>query len=158
MRKLSLYPLAAWALFMILTGAACCSIGCGGSRSDMVPVSGKVTYEGKVVTEGTITFYPVAGGRPSTGPIGSDGNYKLSSVEPGDGAMLGDHKVAIEARKVVSSGPVIKTFEDELSQDGSLPKAPKIIWLVPETYSTPDTSDLTATVKDETNKINFDIE
>lgn len=124
----------------------------------MAAVSGKVTYQGKPVPQGTVTFYPQAGGRPSIGHIESDGTYVLSSVKPGDGAALGEYRVAIEARKVTGAPAEPTSFQDEL--EGKFPAAaaaPKIEWLVPQEYSSAETSGLTATVEDKDNVIDFNL-
>jgi hypothetical protein len=131
--------------------------GCGGSP-DIAPVKGKIAFKQTPVTEGTITFYPVAGGRPSTGRIQSDGSYELAYQEPGDGALVGEHKVAIEARKVTNAAPGPASFADELASEGAPPPpAAKINWLVPEEFSTAESSGLTAKVEDKQNVIDFNL-
>jgi hypothetical protein len=59
-----------------------------------VPVEGKVTYEGKPLPKGTVTFQP-DGGRPAVGEIQPDGTYRLSTFGDKDGAIAGTHKVMI---------------------------------------------------------------
>src|SRR4051794_9371353 len=69
-------------------------LACG--SSGLSSVSGKVTYQGKPVPLGTITFIPnTPGARNATGVIGSDGSYRLQTENPGDGAAPGDYKVTI---------------------------------------------------------------
>ncbi len=42
---------------------------------ELAPVTGKVTYQGKPITQGTISFQPVSpDGTPATGSIGTDGS------------------------------------------------------------------------------------
>jgi len=134
------------------------TLGCGGNAT-MAPVSGKVTHQGKVVPDGSITFYPKMGGRPSIGQIQPDGSYKLSSVVPGDGAMPGEYTVVIEAKRVTSAIPPRTSFEQELALEGKRrpAAATKIDWLVPEKYSSTETSGLTATVEDKDNVLDFDL-
>jgi hypothetical protein len=140
-------------LAMVLTG---CS---GGPR--LGKVSGKVTFKGKPVPTGTIMFYPDAG-PAAVGAIGPDGTYTLTTIKPGDGAVVGSHRVTIQAT-TVGPGSLAdpSSFEEELQfaqrQD---PKAKvlvpgKVEWIVPEKYSRPDTTDLTATVQPGTNSIDF---
>lgn len=136
----------------------CLVVGCGGTTSDMGTVKGVVTYNGKPVPAGTITFQPVSGDRPSTGRIESDGTYRLSSLVPGDGARLGEHKVFIEAKTVTDLGTKAKSMADEAKLDGSLSKPPTVTWHVPEKYASADTSGLTANVDKGTNTIDFNIE
>jgi hypothetical protein len=71
--------------------------GCGASDGvDRASVSGKVTFDGQPVQEGSIVFTPTAG---TTGPMCfvaiANGSY---SIAAGDrGPVVGKHKVAIEA-------------------------------------------------------------
>lgn len=124
----------------------------------MAPVTGKVTYDGKPVPEGTVTFYPVGGGRPSSGQLQSDGTYVLASTKPGDGALVGKCKVAIESRKVTNAAPAPTSFADELASEDAPPPPPSNIdWLVPEKYSSAESSGLTATVQSGSNQIDFDL-
>ena len=76
-------------------------VGCGPTDPDqanILPVSGKVTYKGKPVPKGTITFHS-DGGRMATGEIQEDGSYSLTTARPGDGAVAGHHRVSIVANE-----------------------------------------------------------
>jgi hypothetical protein len=129
----------------------------------MAPVSGRVTYDGKSVSQGRIMFYP-ASGRMAVGQLGPDGRYTLTTLKPGDGALLGSHRVAIEATRV---GPgtyqAPKSLEEELewsrkgAPGGKILVAGKVEWLVPQKYSRAETSGLTTTVGSGPNEINFDL-
>jgi hypothetical protein len=140
-------------LGMVFTG---CS---GGPR--LGKVSGKVTFNGKPVPTGTIMFYPDSG-PAAVGAIGPDGTYTLTTIKSGDGAVVGSHRVTIQATSV-GSGSLAdpSSFEDEMQlAQRKDPKAKvlvpgKVDWLVPEKYSRPDTTDLTATVEPGTNTIDF---
>jgi hypothetical protein len=132
--------------------------GCGGPN--LARVTGKVTYNGKPVTGGKIMFYPESG-RMALGEIGSDGTYTLTTFKPGDGALVGSHRIAIESTKV---GPgnmeTPKTFEEEMKgvpPGGKILVAGKVEWLVPEKYSRVETSGLTRTVERGENKIDLDL-
>lgn len=84
--------------------------GCSGPNENLpetAPVSGSVTYQGHLVREGMVTFFPVDGRRPSSGPIGKDGHYRLSTFERGDGALLGRHKVIVEASRYDEAGNLV---------------------------------------------------
>jgi hypothetical protein len=68
----------------------------------MAPVKGRVTFNGKPVKEAAITFAPVPKtdkdkepGKPATGFTDEDGYYELSTFEPLDGAIVGNHKVTV---------------------------------------------------------------
>ncbi len=117
--------------------------GCGSSGPEMAKVTGTVTYQGKPVSKGTITFVPnVAGGRNATGELSPDGNYRLQTENPSDGALLGEYKVTIYAH----DEPILDYIPKK-------PVKPKI--LAPVKYEKPETSDLKATVQSGSNNFNF---
>ena len=89
------------------------------------------------------------------GPIDADGRYQLTTFKPGDGAILGPHRVTIEATRV-SNAPLPKTIQEEARQGLFASGATySIEWLVPEKYSRLTTSPLTAEVKSGTNQVDF---
>jgi len=74
---------------------ALAATGCGSSGPTMGRVSGTVTYQGKPIEKGTVTFISTDGERPNaTGPI-EGGSYTLQTSEPGDGAVVGEYKIAV---------------------------------------------------------------
>jgi hypothetical protein len=131
------------------------SVGCGERLPPTAAVRGKVTIGGKAVPVGQITFMP-AEGRPATATIAPDGTYRLTTFRPNDGAVLGKHKVLIQATRITGAEQP-KSFEEELKSVGKSPGVPKLEWLVPEKYSRPDVSPLTAEVKRGENVIDFDL-
>ncbi len=75
--------------------SALAAVGCGSSGPTMGRVSGTVTYKGKPLEKGTVTFLSTDGERPNaTGPIQA-GSYTLQTTEPGDGAVVGEYKIAV---------------------------------------------------------------
>lgn len=93
--------LAAGVCSVVLLAGLC---GCSGGAKQAATgkVSGKVTYEGKPVEAGSITFTPVTTGasaetgvaaKPAGGSIQSDGSYTLTTYVDGDGAIVGRHTV-----------------------------------------------------------------
>ena len=119
--------------------------GCGATGPGMAQVTGKVTYGGKPVPKGLVSFVPAApGGRNATGQIDEAGNYRLQTENPGDGALTGDYNVSIAARDDVVLDFIPKK-----------PVPPK--YLVPAKYENPATSDLKATVKSGSNTVDFDL-
>ena len=129
----------------VAAAALALTAGCDNGRLRTAPVRGRLTFEGKPVPYGTVNFIPTSTNGPSaTGDIGPDGSYKLKTYKPGDGAILGTHKVVIVA---------IESMGDRLPEDRT-PLPPSI---VPDKYSSVVTTDLTATVKDEDNQIDFDL-
>ena len=112
--------------------------GCGpigsGRGPDLIPVKGKVTYKGKPLTVGTVTFEPDGYGRPAHGQLKSDGTFVLNTLKEGDGVVVGEHRVSING------------VEKALAKDRAFIK-----------YTSPNTSRLTAEVDTEHTEFNFDL-
>ena len=149
----------------LLTVHAITLAGCGGAdRDNLAAVSGKVTVDGKPVSEGSIRFYP-SRGRMAIGEI-VDGQYTLRTYEENDGAIIGEHKVTVKAlvtkpKRIPKFNPPpdatpaqIKELEIELLEGMEA----AFLWIVPEKYSTLSTSPLTAEVKPGENSINFPLQ
>ena len=92
---------------------------CTGCGSNRCPISGEVTFDGKPVQNGTITFEPIDGQGPTSGGKVTDGRYSLV----GDAALLPDKKaVRISAshktgRKVPAGPPAPPgTMVDEIKR------------------------------------------
>jgi hypothetical protein len=95
---------ASFHLRWILLGClgAIFALGCG---ADVVPVSGRVTLDGKPLAGARVTFQPraegAASGEPATGSVGQtdeDGHYTLRLIKPDQpGAAVGEHTVTISA-------------------------------------------------------------
>lgn len=75
------------ALLVSLAAAGC-------RQPEIVPVSGRVTFEGRPVPQAILQF--LLESRPmASGGTDPDGRYSLSTKRPGDGGYLGRHKVII---------------------------------------------------------------
>ena len=75
-----------------LTGGGC------GRGPQVVPVSGVVEVDGVPLKSGAITVVP-DDGRAASGTIGTDGRFTLTTFVPGDGALLGRHRVVVTAHE-----------------------------------------------------------
>jgi hypothetical protein len=120
------------------------------------PVNGKVTLKGEPVAKGTVTFTPTdqGGGRTATGDLQSDGSYTLTTATPRDGALPGKYRIAISAVEIDRS--VTKNKTGGMYRVDLLAKAPRKV-LVPLKYGDPNASGLTAEVKPQTNRLDFDL-
>ena len=115
--------------------------GCG--REKTVPVSGTVTLDGEPIGPGTIIFTPTTEGAPSAmGSFGADGRYQLSTFDSNDGAVLGSHRVIIQASSLSES-----EFGNEEIIDSRIPLI----------YADPQQSGLTAEVNPDSDPIDFDL-
>jgi hypothetical protein len=84
-----------------LGAALLTAVGCSDGRPARVPVSGKVLIDGQPLQYGYVRFVP-EGGRPSKGNLGSDGMFSLYCYEPGDGAVIGTHRVEVSGMQSIS--------------------------------------------------------
>jgi hypothetical protein len=130
------------------------ALGCGsGERKEgLAPVTGRITYDGQLVPAGQIYFYPVDGKRSSSGTIDADGKYALTSYKSGDGALIGKHRVVIDATQPV--GPLPNPDSPEAFKAAPLKPPERIL---PAQYYNQATTPLEAEVEDEENVIDFNI-
>ena len=81
---------------VFLAGACLIAGGCG---RRLEPVGGRVTFDGKPVTGGSVAFLPLSNGpdgkgaRPGSGTVQSGGDYRLGSYVANDGVMAGRYRV-----------------------------------------------------------------
>jgi hypothetical protein len=135
----------------LLLGVLCLlPTGCGSSKyPKTVSVSGKVTWQGKPLANGSVAFIPAnaSGGEPSRsagGEIGPDGVYRLSSFRSRDGVMPGEYRV---------------TVESYISQPTHAESDKPYVWRIPQRYAKPAESGLTFTVPaDASGRLVFDID
>lgn len=121
------YFCAAISLFLFLI-----SVGCGGTK-DQLPttkVDGSVSYQGTPLETGTVTFFPVSGGKHAVGMISKGGAFSLSTFETGDGAVIGKHKVVVNVSYETPDGVPVPD---------SVPR-------IPAKYSSPETTTLVVDV------------
>jgi hypothetical protein len=101
-----------WVGFLAIAFCGTFALGCSKAPYELAEVTGKVTIEGVPFTEGKVMFAPVAkegeinAGRPAFGKLSSDGTFTLSTYEPDDGAVIGDHWVTVIRVRPDSSGPI----------------------------------------------------
>jgi hypothetical protein len=76
------------------------AMGCTSRK--YVPVSGRVTMNGKPLANATVSFQPIAregaveaAGAGSTGKTDANGEFTLKNIAGQDGALVGEHRVLI---------------------------------------------------------------
>jgi hypothetical protein len=127
---------------LCLLGAACgltSLFGCTPGYPDTAPVQGTVTLDSKPLGGGEIQFVS-SEGQVATGRIGRDGQYRLMTFQPDDGAVPGAYRVVVRAPQVTG------------------PFGTKPLFTIPERYVDPETSGLTANVNEGFNVIDFELE
>jgi len=132
----------AWTIALLLIGHS----GCSERNSKMASVEGVVRVNGKPLSSGRVVFQAKLSGVNAQAEIGPDGTFTLATRGV-DGAMIGEHQVAIiAAEKGVGGRPDPKAGRQTLK------------WLVPEKYLATGTSGLTYEVKAGENHPEFDID
>jgi hypothetical protein len=97
---------AAW-----LSVAAACLLASGcGPRDTRVECSGTVTYAGQPVEEGSIGFFPLAGGGRSEGAVITGGRY-TARVQPGR------HRVEIRGSRPLAGKPIESDMPSGIRED-----------------------------------------
>lgn len=144
----------------LLIGSIFCTLlaSCS-SGPTIAPVKGKVSFQGKAIDHGIIMFIPEQG-PGAVGNLEKGGFYTLTTLKANDGAVVGNHKVTVQATQVgPGSMEAPKSIEEEnkQSRSGKILVPGTVTWLVPEKYSTIQTTTLTTEVKAGPNTIDFDI-
>lgn len=122
-------------LIVFLVAVAGCSRG---DAPATAPVKGVVTMAGKPLAGVGVTFLPTGPGPIASGNTNEKGEFTLRTVEPGDGAVIGSHKVVFGA-----------------AEEG--PRKPGVA-AIPAKYGNLETTDMTAEVKaGTTNEFAFEL-
>jgi hypothetical protein len=141
-------------LFLLTAMVATCT-GCGGSSGpEKVAVSGVVSVDGKPVTQGTIAFVSLEGGRTTATQI-KDGVY---GIPRGDGPFPGPQKVTIQAfEKTGKTITVTKSLPGPPDEPPAIPPGGLIIeetkQTLPDQFNT--SSDLSV-ILDSGNNVDVD--
>jgi len=124
-------------LFCLALAAVMLGSGCFGQQGlETAPVTGTVTYNGKPLPYGTVSFRPPAGS-PATGNIQPDGSFSLSTYGNGDGAIVGTHQVSVTATEAHAG----TRQQADPNTEMTVPKS-----MIPKKYTSFSTSELTAEV------------
>ena len=133
--------------------------GCGDSKPRRIAVRGNVTYRGKPLGKGTVSFTRIGAGgaslnRPATGELQSDGSYAMRTFGQDDGVLPGEYAVTIVSldygkRVAADRGATVH---------GQEPPA-RLPSLIPEKYGSPQMSGLKASVPpDASGTLRFDFD
>jgi len=135
-------------------------IGCSDASglAKRYPASGTVTYNGQPVEKGNVGFIPDApDGRSATGAI-TNGKFTLTTATPDDGALPGTYKVTVISQDRDNTELQAVAKGGQFHHDEKFAKAVASAKnLVPARYKLPDTSDLKAEVKPQSNTFTFEL-
>jgi hypothetical protein len=126
------------------TGNVCILIGltlaafCGCNKQTYVQVSGQVLIDGQPLAHGTIGFVPTKG-RAARSNLDSNGRFTLMTYKPGDGVVLGTHRIEIKGVEQIGTNPV------------------KFKWHAPEKYANFAESGLTEEITGPTDSIKIEL-
>lgn len=123
-------------LFIILI----VTLGCGDGRVHLptAPVAGSVTYQGKPLSAGRITFVHPSGQGAGT-DLAADGSYRLMAIQ-------GKNRVTVSC-----------FMSEHDNRPTARPSSPTAKSLIPIHYGNCDTSGLTLDVQLETNRFDVDL-
>jgi hypothetical protein len=124
--------------------------GCGyRNRATPSGVSGHITYKGKPLPGGTVTFYPGSGGA-YTGTIDKDGKYSVADVPAGT-MTVSVETSSVKPRPNLQYGKGAQKMEASPGPGGSAGTSPsgptgENYVEIPAKYANPQTSGLSATL------------
>lgn len=146
-----------WTVNVCLAAACVLAQGCRGNDvPETLPVSGTVTLDGKPVEGVSVGFYPKSGGRPAMGRTDTHGRYTLSTFASQDGAVPGGHSVVVSKVAVRRPAGAKTDAESESDQMGNPAfERARTEYLIPQKYSMPMQSGLTAEVTPDCGAIDF---
>ena len=146
--------------FLVLPPLLVLALGCTTSNTPST-VTGKVTYNDKPVTAGTVTFQMEAGGTYRC-PIKADGTYSsLGEIPAGDGVVTIETESANKDKKQPvygggRGGPNGGMGAPPSGAEMGSASAGDYV-KIPAKFSDPKKSGLTAKVAKGSNKFNFDL-
>ena len=109
--------------------------GCGNRGT--VPLHGAVKLDGRPLAGATVYFIAQdPGGRDALGSTDANGEFRLSTFEPGDGAFPGSYKVIVRPAQA-DTGVVAGSPAEAMQAPGAgqRPNRPSVI--IPPRYSQP---------------------
>lgn len=127
---------AGGAILLTLLAIAGTGCGSGGKNVEVVPVTGRIFLGDQPLTFGAVTFQPVQGGQPSSGPVDKDGRFVLSTFKQADGATVGRHRVRV----------VAYSSQDPSNPDANPDSDALGVLLIPEKYASFTSSGLEVSV------------
>jgi hypothetical protein len=140
-------------LLLIVSGWILLLTGCGPQGPDLGPfglVSGRVTYEGKPIALGMITFNSPQTGHVATADLEPDGSYTMR-LNDRDGLPLGHYNICVRPPLTVQH----ETDPSKVRRNNLY--APTISKDIPMKYRFENSSGLEATVQEDENLFDFNL-
>ena len=121
--------------------------GCSGGQAEnpnwpkRFKTTGTVTYQGKAIEGADVTFTNTQANSTGTGKTDGSGRFTLTTYLQNDGGVAGPQVVSIRRVDVID-----KTPKDVDVSAGGKALPLEITWIIPEKFSIPTKSGLTASV------------
>ncbi len=127
---------------LTLAFVALAAFGCSTEDHPAVaPVTGRVLYQGQPVANANVTFMNESAARAATGVTNEQGEFRLTTFEPDDGAAPGLNKVAVSKAAPTAAVTDLESeaYAQAMQQIASPTAAPKseIPMKYADTNSTP---------------------
>jgi hypothetical protein len=133
--------------------AAAAIAGCGSNDDELIAIGGVVELDGKPVAKAAVMLHHDAG-RTAYAITADDGSFKMTTREPGDGALPGKHVVTVSL--TLQEGGVQPDANN--LEDYSRPiSAEKLTPIVPAIYNKPSTSPLAFVIDKPTNALKIEL-
>ena len=127
--------------------------GCGGDGLSLEPVTGIVRYQGRPVAGARVTFMGIASPRAAVGTTNDAGEFKLTTMTEGDGAVVGQHQVSVTSFTPEAIAKLSNAQQEALGRGQKVEGS-----ALPTKYASFETSGLAATVEaGGTNHFTFDL-
>lgn len=126
--------------------------GCGSSKKGGAKISGKVTYAGKPVAGGHITFTPPEG-TPYQGTLNADGTFAFAGVPTGDMKVSIDTEYIKSSQSGYNNMPMPANMPPEIAakmkeKKAELPQATGPTYMkIPEKYASVTSTPLTCKIE-----------
>jgi hypothetical protein len=120
---------------LLMAAALLPAAGCG--KGETVPLRGTVRLDGRPLAGATVYFIAQdPGGRDALGSTDADGVFRLSTLQPGDGAFPGRYKVVVQPA-AGDTGVVAATPAEAMQASGAGRKPSRPPVSIPPRYSQP---------------------
>ncbi len=140
------HPRERRAVLLCLLCAAAAVAGCGGSEGpELARVTGRVLHQGQPVEGAQVRFAAAGSPRIAYAKTDADGRFLLTTFQTGDGAVVGEHRVAIFKHAPTQPAAAAKPTAVPGMNGASMESGPETNQL-PARYQNPQDSPLRAAV------------
>ena len=147
--------------FALLIVLCCLAPACSrfpGDRPQTAVAHGTVRYRGNPVSGAEVRFISEGAPRFATGTTDENGNFTLTTFVEGDGAVIGTHVVTVSKSNVeipVEDG--VRDAEAYERSRAAADVAQKAGSALPERYTDPESSNLSAEVQPGANQVDLEL-